>query len=598
VHPDESDLENQKEQALDFTQPSSGDTTPSTMSGAWEPEEERSGSSSQVGTQGFDFSNEAVRMAWELDSTGTLSTTPSIQFIEVHDPDRVLVLKETLRGHAWAQDATQPALSRKTGNDKTIAEVESADAVAAAAAAARVVPDSEEFHMGVETGDHDGKISISFDRHGDAGDNHSEGSSHDAEEASRVAGDDYSEGSSHDATEHYIAALESAWQRNTVLEEDVANLRKGSLQAEGERRSVEFEVQARLQMMSDEAKQAAAQSERLKGLAMCANKELAVVHAERDKAKEELLWAKAEVKSLEEHLHESQTEAKEELVRARAENKSLMEHLKSHQTQAKDRDVFAVELDEAKEDLVCAMAENKALREQLQDHETVTKNANVSVADHKEACSACAALATPLSEASSEHDVCVLAMVEGKAHPAQEQRPQKFHLHKNGSAPALTKTDMMVMERLRNGYWTLENCDPKLSAAEQRHMCDLLKGLMQKLASAGMILPENAGQPDADQGQADRRCQVVLFGTRKLHVKLGPILDDDIGEELLCRVGGGFMNFEEFAKIHGEAEARKLARHYKKRNGAVNYVLRATIAPTAQASAAHTNTAPSQCVPP
>jgi len=116
------------------------------------------------------------------------------------------------------------------------------------------------------------------------------------------------------------------------------------------------------------------------------------------------------------------------------------------------------------------------------------------------------------------------------------------------------------------------------SAAEQRHLDDLIKRLMEKLDSAGVILPENAGHPDAVQGQADKRCRVVWFGPRTLAVKLGARLDDDMDGELLCRVGGGFMNFEEFARNHGAEEARKLVRQHKRGKGVVNHVLKSRAA--------------------
>lgn len=114
-----------------------------------------------------------------------------------------------------------------------------------------------------------------------------------------------------------------------------------------------------------------------------------------------------------------------------------------------------------------------------------------------------------------------------------------------------------------------EELPPQLTPAEERHLYELVKDLLEKLRAEDIVLPDNAGQPDVSQTQALRRCRLVWFGTRKINVQFKPCASGE-GDELLCRVAGGFMNFGEYARYHGVDEARKLAAKYAKDGGPVS----------------------------
>jgi len=81
---------------------------------------------------------------------------------------------------------------------------------------------------------------------------------------------------------------------------------------------------------------------------------------------------------------------------------------------------------------------------------------------------------------------------------------------------------------------------------------------LDKLREAGVVLPENILRLEACGEAQHPDCYIYSFGTRRLHVASREGEDGRIS--LVVRCGGGFLDFTEFAKRHGNLEQLKLQR--------------------------------------
>merc|ERR1712178_478494 len=81
---------------------------------------------------------------------------------------------------------------------------------------------------------------------------------------------------------------------------------------------------------------------------------------------------------------------------------------------------------------------------------------------------------------------------------------------------------------------------------------------LEKLREAGVVLPENIRRLEACAEPQHPDCYIYSFGTRRLHVATR---EGDGGRlSLVVRCGGGFLDFADFAKRHGNIEQLRLQR--------------------------------------
>jgi len=79
---------------------------------------------------------------------------------------------------------------------------------------------------------------------------------------------------------------------------------------------------------------------------------------------------------------------------------------------------------------------------------------------------------------------------------------------------------------------------------------------VEHLLADGVVIPDNVSLAAQCEAKQHSNCYVYRFGTRRLHVGVQEGVTGRLS--LVVRVGGGFMDFAEFARRHGRMEQIRL----------------------------------------